>query len=174
MIGSHIVDALPERGEEVVVFDDFSTGKRENLEGVRRTRLVEGSVVDPTGCGEAIDGADYVLHQAALGSVPRSIPDTKATHEVNLTGTLNVLVATREAGVRRVMYAASSSACENISTLPKQEEMRPNRCPPTRLPSSAARATDVPSTPRTDFRRWGYVISTCSVRVRIWSARTQP
>jgi nucleoside-diphosphate-sugar epimerase len=130
-IGSHLVDALLGRGDEVVVLDDFSTGHVENLAHVRdRIRLVEASIVDPDACREAMEGVDIVLHQAALGSVPRSIADPVTTHDVNLTGTLNVLVAAREADVRRVVYAASSSAYGNTDELPKREEMTPRPLSP--------------------------------------------
>ncbi len=125
-IGSHLVEALLGRGDQVVVLDDFSTGRRENLEPFGdRIELVEGSITDPTACARAMLGADYVLHQAALGSVPRSVADPVTTHEVNLTGTLNVLVAARDAGVRRVVYAASSSAYGDTPVLPKHEGMAP-------------------------------------------------
>lgn len=125
-IGSHLVERLLEDGEEVVVLDDFSTGRRENLtpfEG--RFRLVEGSITDLDACRDAVAGVDYVFHQAALGSVPRSVADPHRTHEVNATGTLNVLAAAREAGVRRVVYAASSSAYGDTEELPKHEGMVP-------------------------------------------------
>jgi nucleoside-diphosphate-sugar epimerase len=125
-IGSHLVEHLLARGDEVVVLDDFSTGRRENIAPWRdRITLVEASITDPDGCREAMDGANYVLHQAALGSVPRSVADPRRTHEVNLTGTLNVLVAARDAGVRRVVYAASSSAYGDTPVLPKREDMPP-------------------------------------------------
>ncbi|HEY9428706.1 MAG TPA: SDR family oxidoreductase [Gemmatimonadaceae bacterium] len=123
-IGSHLVEHLVGEGQDVVVLDDFSTGKRENiapwLDGIE---LMEGSVTDPAACARAFSGADYVLHQAALPSVPRSIKDPVASHAVNATGTLNVLLAARDAGVKRVVYAASSSAYGNTPELPKREEM---------------------------------------------------
>ncbi len=125
-IGSHLVEHLIAKGHEVVVLDDFSTGHRENLACLEgRFSLVEGSVTDPAVCAEAVSGADFVLHQAALGSVPRSIEDPQRTHEVNLTGTLNVLVAAQAAGVKCVVYAASSSAYGNTAELPKRESMSP-------------------------------------------------
>jgi UDP-N-acetylglucosamine/UDP-N-acetylgalactosamine 4-epimerase len=125
-IGSHLVEALLARGKEVVVLDDFSTGRRDNLEPFQgRFTLVEGSITDPAACAEVMGGADYVLHQAALGSVPRSVEDPVRTHHVNATGTLNVLVAAREAGARRVVYAASSSAYGDTEELPKHEGMPP-------------------------------------------------
>lgn len=123
-IGSHLVEHLLDRGEDVVVLDDFSTGLRRNLASFEgRFRLIEGSIVDPAICGEAMDGVDVVFHQAALGSVPRSVEDPHTTHAVNATGTLNVLDAARAAGVRRVVYAASSSAYGDAEELPKHEGM---------------------------------------------------
>jgi nucleoside-diphosphate-sugar epimerase len=123
-IGSHLVEHLVGAGHDVVVLDDFSTGKRENLAPwLGRIELVEGSVTDPDVCARAIRGADYVLHQAALPSVPRSVRDPVASHAVNATGTLMVLLAARDAKVKRVVYAASSSAYGNTPELPKREDM---------------------------------------------------
>lgn len=123
-IGSHLVEHLVSVGEDVVVLDDFSTGKRENIAPwLDRLELVEGSITDPDVCARALRGADYVLHQAALPSVPRSIRDPIASHDVNATGTLNILIAARDAGVKRVTYAASSSAYGNTPELPKREDM---------------------------------------------------
>jgi nucleoside-diphosphate-sugar epimerase len=123
-IGSHLVEHLVGAGHEVVVLDDFSTGRRENLAPWREhIELVEGSLVDADTCARAIRGADYVLHQGALPSVPRSIADPSASHRVNATGTLNVLIAARDAGVKRVVYASSSSAYGDTPELPKHEEM---------------------------------------------------
>jgi len=113
-----------------VVLDDFSTGKRENLATFRGVEVVEGSVTDPATCARACRGVDYVLHQAALASVPRSLRDPVATHQANATGTLNVLLAARDAGVRRVVYAASSSAYGNTAELPKHEGMVPRPLSP--------------------------------------------
>ncbi len=124
-IGSHIVEHLVNAGESVAVVDDFSTGNRENLSGVQnRISLIEGSVTDLDTCIKAFAGADYVLHQAAIPSVPRSVADPATTHEACATGTLNVLIAARDAGVRRVVYAGSSSAYGNTAVLPKQEGMK--------------------------------------------------
>lgn len=123
-IGSHLVEHLVGQGREVVVLDDFSTGKRENIAPwLESIELVEGSITDPAVCARALAGADYVLHQAALPSVPRSIKDPVASHAVNATGTLNILIAARDAGVKRVVYAASSSAYGNTAELPKREDM---------------------------------------------------
>ena len=125
-IGSHLVERLTGLGHDVVVLDDFSTGRWDNLAPFEGSfELVEGSVTDPAACARAVDGADVVLHQAALGSVPRSIKDPVATHAVNATGTLNVFRAAVNAGVRRVVYASSSSAYGDTEELPKHEGMPP-------------------------------------------------
>lgn len=130
-IGSHLVEHLVGEGQDVVVLDDFSTGKRDNIAPwLDDIELVEGSVTDPAVCARAISGADYVLHQAALPSVPRSVKDPAASHAANATGTLNVLIAARDAGVKRVVYAASSSAYGDTPELPKREEMVPRPLSP--------------------------------------------
>lgn len=124
-IGSNIVATLVEQGEEVVVLDDFSTGKRDNLDGVfEGITLLEASVADRV-VRAAVEGVDYVLHQGALASVPRSVDDPVSTNRANVEGTLNLLVAAREAGVKRVVFAASSSAYGDQPTLPKVETMAP-------------------------------------------------
>jgi UDP-glucose 4-epimerase len=125
-IGSHIVDALLAEGHRVRVLDNFATGKRENIAHVLdRIELIEGDVRDQGAVRRAADGMDYVLHQAALPSVPRSIKDPLTTHEVNATGTLNVLIAARDARVNRVVYASSSSVYGDTPELPKREDMTP-------------------------------------------------
>ena len=122
-IGSHIVDVLLERGERVRVLDNFATGKRENLAQCRdRIELIEGDIRDLEFCRKACDGVDFVLHQAALGSVPRSLADPLTSHEVNVTGTVKMLLAARDAGVKRFVYAASSSTYGDHPGLPKVEE----------------------------------------------------
>ena len=123
-IGSNIVDELLRRGHSVTVLDDFSSGKEENLAGaVKKIRLVRGDICDLEAAREASEGADYVLHLAARTSVPRSVKDPIETNRVNIDGTLNVLVAARDAKVRRIVYAASSSAYGETPTLPKVETM---------------------------------------------------
>jgi len=123
-IGSNIVEALVRRGEYVRVLDNFTTGKTQNLVGLDgRIELIKGDIRDLERVREAVKGVDYVLHQAALPSVTRSIDDPITTNNVNITGTLNVLVAAREAQVKRVIYAASSSVYGDTPTLPKREEM---------------------------------------------------
>jgi UDP-N-acetylglucosamine/UDP-N-acetyl-alpha-D-glucosaminouronate 4-epimerase len=122
-IGSHLVDALLEGGDAVRVLDNFATGKRENLAHcAARIELVEGDIRDLETCRAACAGIDFVLHQAALGSVPRSIADPLTSHEVNVTGTLKMLLASRDAGVKRFVYAASSSTYGDHPDLPKVEE----------------------------------------------------
>ncbi len=122
-IGSHIVDELLRRGERVRVLDNLATGKRENLAHCReRIEFIDGDIRDLDTCRSACDGIDFVLHQAALGSVPRSLEDPLTSHEVNVTGTLKMLLAARDAGVKRFVYAASSSTYGDHPGLPKVEE----------------------------------------------------
>jgi UDP-glucose 4-epimerase len=121
-IGSHLVDALLQRGDRVRVLDDFSTGSWDNLEAVRdRIEVIEGDITDPSTVRTAVRDVDVVFHQAALASVPRSVANPLATHRVCVDGTLNVLLAARDAQARRVVYAASSSAYGNSARLPKRE-----------------------------------------------------
>lgn len=123
-IGSNLVEALVERGHSVRVLDDLSTGKRANLAPwLDRIELHEASLVDLGACRRAVEGVEYVLHQGALPSVPKSMKQPIETNAVNVTGTLNLLVAARDAGARRVVYAASSSAYGDTPTLPKVETM---------------------------------------------------
>lgn len=121
-IGSHLSNFLASRGDEVIVLDNFSTGKRENLEGIE-VRLIEGDIRDFACMTEAVKGVDTVFHQAALCSVARSVEDPRSTHDVNTTGTLNVFEASRKAGVRRVVFASSSSVYGDSPSLPKEETM---------------------------------------------------
>ena len=122
-IGSHIATALLARGDEVRILDDLSTGYERNLAENPDATFIEGSVTDEARVREAVKGCDFVYHQAALASVPRSVQDPLASNEVNVTGTLKVLVACRDAGVKRVIYAASSSAYGDSEVLPKVETM---------------------------------------------------
>src|SRR5215211_1280645 len=122
-IGSHLVEALLARGDEVRVLDDFSTGDPANLDGVAgRVDVIQGDVTDLDAVQMAMKGVDVVFHQAALASVPRSVANPLATHRACVDGTLNVLLAARDAGVRRAVYAASSSAYGNSARLPKSED----------------------------------------------------
>lgn len=130
-IGSHLADALVECGARVTVLDDFSNGQEENLRGAAAAaRVVRGSVCDPAALDAAVAGCDVIFHQAALGSVPRSVEHPALFHEVNAGGTLRVLEAARRHRVRRVVYAASSSAYGNTTALPKAEGMRPDPLSP--------------------------------------------
>jgi UDP-N-acetylglucosamine/UDP-N-acetyl-alpha-D-glucosaminouronate 4-epimerase len=132
-IGSHIVEALARRGERVVVLDDFSTGRRQNLDAVVRglpagapePEVIQGDIRDAETVRRAMRGVSHVLHQAALPSVQRSVEDPMSSHQVNAGGTLNLLVAARDAGVRRFVYASSSSAYGDNPQLPKVESMTP-------------------------------------------------
>lgn len=157
-IGSHIVDALLDQGEQVVILDNLSTGLRSNVEGTVKRRglaeegsfcwisgenvkkdglptdprlvFVEGDICDPALCRAVTDGADFILHQAALPSVPRSVADPLTTHVVNVNGTLNLLIAAKESRDRigrlqRLVYASSSSVYGDTPTLPKVESMPP-------------------------------------------------
>ena len=109
-IGSHVVDGLLARGAKVRVLDNFSTGRRENLSHcLERIELREGDIREARTCLEACQGVDYVSHQAALGSVPRSMKDPATSIDVNVTGTANIFMAARDAGVERVVFASSSS-----------------------------------------------------------------
>lgn len=131
-IGSHLIEVLLRAGQLVTSLDNFSTGHRANLDEVRRLvgeeawarhRFIEGDIADPQTCAGACQGIEVVLHQAALGSVPRSIKDPLATHRTNTTGFLNMLVAARDVHVRRFVYAASSSTYGDSPALPKVEDI---------------------------------------------------
>ena len=130
-IGSHIVRRLVGEGELVRVVDDLSTGHLRRLDDVRNSiEFVKGDLADSEVSDEVVRGVDYVLHQAAVPSVQRSISDPIGTNRSNVTVTLNLLESSRKAGVRRVVYAASSSAYGDTEILPKNEEMRPNPLSP--------------------------------------------
>ena len=130
-IGSNLLETLLRHGQEVVGIDNFATGNPSNLEDVRRSvdtaawrrfRMIEGDICDLKTCRDACAGADYVLHQAALGSVPRSLADPVATNESNVKGFVNMLHAAKEAGVRRFVFASSSSVYGDHPALPKVED----------------------------------------------------
>jgi nucleoside-diphosphate-sugar epimerase len=123
-IGSNLARALVERGESVRVLDNFATGREQNLAGLHdKLHLIRGDIRDVAVVEQAMKGVDYVLHQAALPSVPRSVAHPVETNDVNVNGTLVILQAARAAGVRRVVFAASSSAYGETPTLPKVETM---------------------------------------------------
>jgi nucleoside-diphosphate-sugar epimerase len=125
-IGSNLVDRLVREGHQVCVLDNFATGRRENLEDVLDDiELVEGDLQSYERVHNAVRGCDLVFHEGALPSVPRSIQDPLTSNAVNITGTLNVLLAARDAGVRRVVYASSSSVYGASEALPKREDHRP-------------------------------------------------
>lgn len=123
-IGSHIMDSLVGQGHEVVVLDNFSTGKSENLL-VAPPQLVDGDVRDAETCLKAAEGCDGIFHEAALVSVPDSVNRPRDNHDINITGTLNVLEAARQKGVRRVVFASSAAVYGDNPELPKREDMLP-------------------------------------------------
>jgi UDP-glucose 4-epimerase len=130
-IGSTLARELVAQGEKVRGLDNFSTGKRENLALVRnQIELYEADLLDLDALHRACRGVDYVLHEAAIPSVPRSVKDPLGNNQANVDGTLNLLVACRDAKVKRVVYAASSSAYGDTPTLPKREDMPPNPISP--------------------------------------------
>ncbi|HOZ87060.1 MAG TPA: SDR family oxidoreductase [Bacteroidia bacterium] len=125
-IGSNLCEHLLQHHNQVICMDNFSTGRRENIEALlsnKDFKLLEGDIRNPGDCNTAMQGVNIVLQQAALGSVPRSLKNPVTTNEVNIGGFLNILVAARDAKVRRVVYAASSSTYGDSETLPKVEEV---------------------------------------------------
>jgi UDP-glucose 4-epimerase len=128
-IGSHLAEELARQGHQVVILDDLSTGKRENIEALLKrdnVEFIQGSIADLCLLQGLFQNVDYVFHEAAAPSVPRSIEYPLASHEINITGTLNVLLAARDNGVRKVIYASSSSVYGDAQTLPKREDMFPS------------------------------------------------
>jgi len=129
-IGSHLAEELVRRGHPVRVADNFSTGKRGNLAHVPGVEILEGDLADPAVAARAVAGCEVVLHQAAIPSVPRSVRDPVTSNRANIDATLNVLVAARDAGVRRLVFAGSSSVYGDTPTLPKREDMPPRPLSP--------------------------------------------
>ena len=129
-IGSHLTEELLRRGDQVRVADSLITGHRKNLAHLSGVDFLEGDLADLAFARRAAQGVDYVLHQAAIPSVPRSVEDPITSNRANIDSTLNVLVAARDAGVKRIVYAGSSSAYGNTPTLPKHEEMPTNPLSP--------------------------------------------
>lgn len=130
-IGSNLTEKLIVEGHRVRVFDSLATGKMENLKGIAgQVEFIKGDVRDPSALEKAVEGMEFLIHLAAMGSVPRSVADPATTHEVNATGTLNVLNAARAAGVKRVVYASSSSVYGDTPVLPKSEDMNTNPMSP--------------------------------------------
>ena len=130
-IGSHIAEALVKRGDRVRVLDNFMTGKRENLTHLTgKIEFIEADIRDYAAIRQATEGAQVVFHEAAIPSVPRSVADPQLSHDVNVNGTFNVLMAARDAGAKRLVFAASSSAYGDTEVLPKTETMMPNPLSP--------------------------------------------
>ena len=129
-IGRSIAAALLKRGDNVRGVDSFITGKRANLTGLEAMEFIDGDLADPAVCAKACAGVEVVFHEAALASVPRSVADPAATNRNCVDATVNLLVAARAAGARRVMYAGSSSVYGDTPTLPKREDMLPNPISP--------------------------------------------
>jgi nucleoside-diphosphate-sugar epimerase len=138
-IGSHICESLLASGHRVRILDNFSTGKEENLRfEAGEPELIDGDIRNVDTVREAVEGVEIVFHEAALGSVSRSVDDPASTHEINITGTLNVLLVARDSGVRRVVYASSSSVYGDTEVLPKTEDIRPGPLSPYALSKLAA------------------------------------
>src|SRR3982751_303426 len=129
-IGSHLATELVRRGHRVRVADSLITGKKSNLDHIPQVEFLEGDLADEAFARRAAEGCDYVLHQAAIPSVPRSVKDPITSNRANVDGTLNMLVASRDAGVKRLVFAASSSAYGDTPTLPKHEQMPLNPLSP--------------------------------------------
>lgn len=130
-IGSHLVDALVASGGRVRVLDDFSSGRRENLEDTAdRIEILEGDVSDAAAVTRAVAGVDYIFHEAALASVPKSVDDPRRNHRVNVDGTLNLLLAAKDAGVKRFVLASSAAVYGDGPENPKREELEPQPVSP--------------------------------------------
>ena len=132
-IGSHIVEGLAGQKHEVVILDNLFSGKRENVSPFLEkdnVSFVNGSITDLPLLQKTFEGADGIFHEGAIASVPRSIANPLATNEANVTGTLNVLIAARDCGVRKVVFASSSSVYGDTPTLPKREDMTPQPLSP--------------------------------------------
>ena len=130
-VGSHLVEALVQKGARVRVFDNCSTGKIQNIAHLKdQIELIDGDLRELDTVHQAVEGVDYIFHQGARPSVARSVADPILSNNVNINGTLNLLVAARDAGVKRVVYAASSSAYGNIPTLPRSETLSPQPASP--------------------------------------------
>lgn len=168
-IGSGLVEALLAEGDAVRVLDDLSTGKRENLEPfLGRIELLEGDVSHAPTCRRATEGIDYVLHHAAMASVPKSIADPARNHEINVEGTFHLLVASRDAGVKRFVLAASSAVYGLSEVVPKTEEMEPDPASPYALSKLIGEAYC------RQFDRLGWVSCTCLRYFNIFGPRQDP
>ncbi len=130
-IGCHIVEELVKRGEKVRVFDNFSTGKIENISDFKdKIEIIKGDIRNFNDIEKAVRGVDYVLHQAAMRSVPKSVDDPLGANDNNITGTLNVLLASKKAGVKKVVYASSSSVYGDCKVFPQKETFLPSPISP--------------------------------------------
>ena len=132
-IGSHLAEELSKRGYKVTILDNLFTGKRENIEPLlkeEKVEFIQGSITDSPLLYKLFQDVSYVFHEAAIPSVPRSVENPQAAHEANITGTLNVLLAAKDTGVKKVIYASSSSVYGDTPTLPKKEDMPPNPLSP--------------------------------------------
>ena len=129
-IGSHLVEELLRRGQSVRIVDNFITGQRENVALNNKAELVEGDVSEAAVAARAVAGCEFVIHQAAIPSVPRSVQDPYNSHKANVEGTLQILLAARDAKCKRVIFAGSSSVYGDTAVLPKREDMRPNPLSP--------------------------------------------
>ena len=168
-IGSGLVEALLASGDSVRVLDDLSTGKLENLEPFRhKIELVEGDVSNAATCRRATDGMEYVLHHAAMASVPKSIADPARNHEINIEGTFYLLTAARDAGVKRFVLAASSAVYGESEVVPKTEEMEPDPVSPYALSKLIGEAYC------RQFDRLGWVSCTCLRYFNIFGPRQDP
>jgi nucleoside-diphosphate-sugar epimerase len=129
-IGSHLAEELVRRGHRARVVDNLVTGKRRNLDHIPGVEFIEGDLADPEVARRVVAGIEFVLHQAAIPSVPRSVKDPETSHRANVDATLNLLLAARDAGVKRLVFAGSSSVYGDTPTLPKREDMPPNPLSP--------------------------------------------
>ena len=141
-IGSNMVEVL-HQANDVVVLDDLSTGHLDNLNGLQAS-LIKGSITDPDKVREALEGVDYVFHLAALPSVPRSVDDPLTSNEINITGTLNVLMAAKEHGIKKLVFASSSAISVTTTLAPALAANAAQSTPPPNLPSPITK-TDLPS-----------------------------
>ena len=137
-IGSHLAEELVRRGHRVRIVDNLVTGKRRNFDHIPGVDFLEGDLAERATAERAADGIDYVLHQAAIPSVPRSVADPITSHRANVDASLNLLVAARDAGVKRLLYAGSSSVYGNTASLPKHEDMPPSPLSPYALQKAVA------------------------------------
>lgn len=168
-IGSGLVEALIAAGDEVRVLDDLSTGRIENLEPFReKIELLKGDVSILSTCRQAVDGVDYVLHHAAMASVPKSIADPARNNEINVEGTFHLLTASRDAGVKRFVFAASSAVYGESEVVPKTEDMEPQPVSPYALSKWIGEAYC------RQFNRLGWVSCTCLRYFNIFGPRQDP